>query len=45
MKRLIVTLALGAAAYGVTKLYKAIAPCNAAAKEWDKEFSNDRIWS
>ena len=39
MKRLIVTLALGAAAYGVTKLYKAIAPCNAAAKEWDKEFS------
>ena len=39
MKRFIVTLALGTAVYGAFKLYKAIAPCYAAAKEWDKEFS------
>ena len=39
MKRLFVTLALGSAAYGAFKLYKVIAPCYIAAKEWDKEFS------
>ena len=43
MKRLLVTLALGTAAYGVFKLCKAIAPCYAAAKEWDNEYSQDSI--
>lgn len=40
MKRFALALVLGTVAYGVFKLHKAIAPCRAAANEWDKEYSD-----
>lgn len=40
MKRFALALVLGTIAYGAFKLHKAIAPCRAAAKEWDEEYSD-----